>query len=436
MGAEAEAPRVLFEVSTTLAFAGRNAVGIVRVEREIAARLRALADPAVCFVLLRDERLQALAPEQLAQALTPPPQHLRTSPAQHPRPATLWQQRAGRFARQLARVLAAVLPARQRDRLRRWRQTRRLPQIAGETITPRPGDVLVLVGLLWNFLDCAALAALRRQSGLAVVTLIHDLIPLRFPAFTGDDRGFYARFFAELAVCSTRILCNSHSTEADVRSFLAASSLPPRPTALLPLGADLPLAADDAAFAGQACAELLASGRFALTVGTIDARKNHALLLDLWTDLAEEADFDLTLVVVGQPGWGAERTIARLRHEGSGSGRVLWFPELGDGALAWLYSRCHVVLFPSFYEGWGLPVTEALAHGRCVIASNRGATPEAAFGAATLLDPEDRAAWRQAILAVARAPRQSITPPPLPSWDETVRVLLAEVKAARDSRST
>ena len=84
---------------------------------------------------------------------------------------------------------------------------------------------------------------------------------------------------------------------------------------------------------------------------------------------------------------------------------IFWLRDLGDGAVSWLYERCHVALYPSLYEGWGLPVVEALQHRRPVIASNRGAVPEAGLGIAQIIDPDDLAAWCEAVAAIARAPR-------------------------------
>ena len=154
----------------------------------------------------------------------------------------------------------------------------------------------------------------------------------------------------------------------------------------------------------------------------MEIRKNHVLLIDLWKDLISEPDFDLDLVIVGMPGWGAENVVATLEGLAAFGSRILWFKNLSDAGLSWLYEHCLVVLYPSHYEGWGLPIVEALQHGRPVIASDRGAMPEAGFGAATLLDPDDRMAWQSAILGVCHGTSKvtAIKPEGLPNWDDTV----------------
>jgi glycosyltransferase involved in cell wall biosynthesis len=95
------------------------------------------------------------------------------------------------------------------------------------------------------------------------------------------------------------------------------------------------------------------------------------------------------------------------------------------------------MVYPSFAEGWGLPVVEALHCGRQVIASNRGSAIEANAGRCRLLDPDDDEAWIEAIAEVAAGARVELIPSDLPCWDETtaaverhLRRLLTEDEAA------
>jgi glycosyltransferase involved in cell wall biosynthesis len=126
-------------------------------------------------------------------------------------------------------------------------------------------------------------------------------------------------------------------------------------------------------------------------------------------------------------GWEADDVIDRLESSPLYAKRIFWLQDLSDGAVSWLYTRCHMALYPSLYEGWGLPVVEALQHRRPVIASNRGAVPEAGLGIAQIIDPDDLTAWCEAVTASDRAPRAETPQIPLPSWDEsaaTIRSIL------------
>jgi len=171
-------------------------------------------------------------------------------------------------------------------------------------------------------------------------------------------------------------------------------------------------------------------------VGTFEIRKNYSLLIDVWHDLVANDQFDLDLVIVGRLGWCVDDVVGKLYGSQLFQTRIFWMQGISDGALSWLYESCHVFLFPSLYEGWGLPVIEALQHGRPVIASNRGAVPEAALGVAHLIDPDDHDAWHGAILTAAKSPRRDINVWNIPSWDDTAAVMKKQLFDLRDSTET
>ena len=119
-----------------------------------------------------------------------------------------------------------------------------------------------------------------------------------------------------------------------------------------------------------------AEGEYVLTVGTLEPRKN----LVRTADAARRAGVELR--VVGARGWG--------RVDVGGNG-VRWLGEVADEQLAELYRGARCVAYPSLYEGFGIPVLEAMACGTPVVTSRGGATEEVADGAAVLVDPRDPA---------------------------------------------
>lgn len=179
-------------------------------------------------------------------------------------------------------------------------------------------------------------------------------------------------------------------------------------------------------------------GAYALFVGTLDPRKNIDLLLDLYQDLPPALRLAVPLVVAGFEGWKSERTIARLRDgEREGWARYLGFVD--EDALPALYAGARVFLYPSRYEGFGLPVLEAMAAGVPVICSDAASLPEVtgAGAAAVLLDCDDRPAFRHALLRAleddawcARAGRCGIERARHFSWDKTVSATLAAYRLA------
>ncbi len=224
---------------------------------------------------------------------------------------------------------------------------------------------------------------------------------------------------------SDLIFCISSCTEIDFIEFVQSINRPPVPTEIIHLGANVPALPSLEAIPGESVRVRLSSQRFALTVGTFEIRKNYSFLLDVWEELLNDPEFELDLVIVGMPGWLAEDTLERLTAMPGFGTRILWFQRLSDGGLSWLYENCHVFLYPSLYEGWGLPVAEALLHKCPTIASNRGGTPEAAFGEALLLDPDNRAAWSRALAETAKAPRRVVVfdPSRLPTWEQTAEAV-------------
>ncbi len=183
----------------------------------------------------------------------------------------------------------------------------------------------------------------------------------------------------------------------------------------------------------------LANRRFALVVGDLSPRKNLALLTRLWKSASPA---ELTLVVVG-PDSGTDAPVRDELLELEHAGRVVWIRGADDPVLRWCYERADVVLFPTFEEGFGLPLLEAMTFNAPVIASTDPALREVAAGAdgVTHLDPDADDAWRATIERVAG--RRPDIPPMLPpgaiTWDEHTDRLVTiahETVRSRSVRST
>lgn len=135
-----------------------------------------------------------------------------------------------------------------------------------------------------------------------------------------------------------------------------------------------------------------------VTVGTIEGRKNHRLLLHLWRRMATEGASDVPLlVIVGQRGWEADEAIAMLDREDGIKGHVIELGRCSDDELAAVIAGARALLMPSFAEGFGLPVAEALELGTPVIASDLAVFREFADDLPTYLDPLAEVAWKHAV---------------------------------------
>jgi glycosyltransferase involved in cell wall biosynthesis len=162
-----------------------------------------------------------------------------------------------------------------------------------------------------------------------------------------------------------------------------------------------------------------------LCLGTIEPRKNHLLLLHVWRRLAETMPGKApALVVVGRRGWENENIVDLLERGRGLAGLVHEHNALGDAQLAALLSGAQALLMPSFAEGFGMPVSEALAAGVPVIASDLAVYRESAGEVPLYLDPLDGPAWLKAVLDYAdpgskqrQAQLKRLQNWQAPSWD-------------------
>lgn len=167
----------------------------------------------------------------------------------------------------------------------------------------------------------------------------------------------------------------------------------------------------------------LAGKRFALAVGDRSPRKNLGLIVDLWPEVRRAVP-DAVLVLAGPKNWGRDtlgESVQRLAEEGS----VVFAGQVSDGELRWAYQECVALLFPSFTEGFGLPVSEACAFGANVIRSLDAAAAEAAQGRGVAVDVRDRRGWLDAIVDTFVHPRRLT--PLVADWSRAVDDVVRQV---------
>ena len=256
---------------------------------------------------------------------------------------------------------------------------------------PGPADTILSVGNYFHS-DFEAIPALKRRHGFRYVTMCHDLIPHRYPAFLKDEvvRDFRRHWQAMLPVADC-VLVLSRAVERDIRDYCRGQGLALARVAVTPPGCDMAGAAPAAALPAG-----LARGRYALFVATVEPRKGHAMILDVWKRLVDEGvpqRRGFKLAVVGKPGWKMDDVLRRLGEPAEFAGSVIYLAEASDAVLARLYRDCAFGVLPSIYEGYGMPLVESFACGRTVIASTGGSLPEVAGAFAPCLPPDDSSAW-------------------------------------------
>jgi glycosyltransferase involved in cell wall biosynthesis len=187
------------------------------------------------------------------------------------------------------------------------------------------------------------------------------------------------------------LIGNSRATLDDLASFAASRGLP-MPTALAALIAGPPIP-------DHVTPKQFDRPHF-ITVGTIEGRKNHSLLLHIWKRLVANYGSDAPLlIVVGRRGWEAGHVLAMLDRAPDLKDHVVELGACGDDELAGLIAGSRALLMPSYAEGFGLPVSEALQLGTPVIASDLAVFREFAGEIPTYLDFLDGKAWESTIMA-------------------------------------
>lgn len=217
-----------------------------------------------------------------------------------------------------------------------------------------------------------------------IVVLVHDTIPLDHPALCRPDTP--ARFRQAMQAVSAHADLVIFST-ADARQLAEAhfARFGRVPAAVVaPLGV-LTAAPEPLAFVPRR--------PYFLCLGTIEPRKNHALLLDIWQELPPPIP---QLYLVGTRGWASADLLARLDALPK-EGAVQCLSGLSDGQISSLLSDAQALLFPSLAEGFGIPLFEAAAQGRPLVLSDLPVFQEIAPDTAILLDPTDIYAWRETI---------------------------------------
>ncbi|MFT8245134.1 glycosyltransferase family 4 protein [Roseomonas sp. BN140053] len=232
-----------------------------------------------------------------------------------------------------------------------------------------------------------------RARGCAFVPLIHDLIPATHPEYARPGQsGRHLRRIGTTAALADGVIVNSAHTALALSPHLRARALPP-PVLVAPLGIDpLPSAARTAA------GPVLPLEPYFITLGTIEPRKNHLLLLHLWRDLVRQQGVDAPrLLLVGRRGWENENVVDILERSPSLRGAVHELGSVPDNRVWDLLRGARALLFPSFAEGYGLPLAEALAIGVPAICSDLPALREVGGVVPDYLDPLDGAGWRDLV---------------------------------------
>lgn len=231
-----------------------------------------------------------------------------------------------------------------------------------------------------------------RAEGARFICLVHDLIPIEFPEYARPNgAATHQRRIRTMAALADGLIANSEATARSMTRFLNGSR-PAPPLRIAHLGCD-PLPGGDEAAPPM-------PRPYFVVLSTIEPRKNHLLLLNIWRRMIETLGPDRTphLAIVGRRGWENENVVDMLERCVAIQDHVHEFSGLSDRSVSMLLRHARALLCPSFAEGFGMPVTEALLCGTPVICSDLPALREAGGMVPDFIDPLDGPEWIRAIM--------------------------------------
>lgn len=251
----------------------------------------------------------------------------------------------------------------------------------------RSGDVLVNIGASWEHIKFGpTVRELKKRYGLKFALLVHDILPITHPHHVSPGHiPNFRNWLEEMATTWDLVMTPSDYTAVSLKDHLVGQGLSPPPIVKIPFGAGFTPQNH------QPTVLPIETSPYVLYVSTIEVRKNHMQLLRIWQRLVEKHGPEKVpvLVLAGKYGWEIDEFKAKLHATRFLDNMIKVVDDLSDGQIDQAYRDCLFTVFPSFCEGWGLPVSESLYHGKYCVASNATSIPEVAGNLADYFSADD-----------------------------------------------
>jgi len=312
---------------------------------------------------------------------------------------------------------------------------------AASTAEPaiRTGDSILSLSLTWGYEGYWEALGAEKTGGARMVQLVHDIAPITQPQWLAAEWKEMATSWLDgVTRRADLILTVSRFQRREIEAYLDCTRLRSPPVRAIRLGDNPPLLAAGSPLSSTAGLDQAVGRPFVLCVSGFYPRKNHQALQLAWRGLvAVLGDSCPRLVLVGPSPTVAPELLAQILADPMIKSHVQVLHDVTDEALGRLYRACLFTVYPSFYEGWGLPVAESLGLGRYCIASSAGPLQEIGGELIDYVDPADPstllAALRRAIQdpAYVAAREAAIKASYRPhDWGDTASEILGHVSAA------
>jgi len=303
----------------------------------------------------------------------------------------------------------------------------------------KSGDACISLCLTHNCRGYWRTVTANRPPDVPFLQLIHDIGEVTQPQWTPRHWDGFDGWLRDVVRHATRLSTVSRFQQTEILRYLRSTGLPDMTVDVITLGDDpVLLKADRCAPTDRL--ETVLNVPFVLCVSGFNARKNHSALYQVWRRLSVHLGEKCPrLVMVGEAPQMELPAVSQFERDPLTKHRAVMLFDAGDDELAQLYRRCLFTVYPSFYEGWGLPVSESLAFGRYCIASSAASLPEVGGEFVDYIDPFDQMEFFSKTLNAienpdyVRARDQFIQRNYVPrSWADTAKGLMISIAKARD----
>lgn len=273
----------------------------------------------------------------------------------------------------------------------------------GEQVEPTTGDVVLSAGASWDIPGLNDCLRHVRERGAKISVLFYDTIPDKFPYFYGP--GFpdiYRNWLRDILSIAETSFSISENTKRDVIEFAERNRIPAPAISIIRLGDEIHREPTGSVTPRP---EIAGLGRYVLTVGTVECRKNHIALVNAYRLMASEGRRDIPkLVIVGRQGWLDYSIQFQIENDPVISDSIVLMSDVSDGELDYLYSNAMFTVYPALYEGWGLPVAESLRYGKQCVTSPTSSMTEIAPDLTRFAHPLKVEEWARQIEALSHDP--------------------------------
>lgn len=231
-------------------------------------------------------------------------------------------------------------------------------------------DVFFDLDSVWNNrIRRSFLLPILKRQGVKIVVHVYDIIPVLFPEFCDQETTIrFLDYLGAHLLYADCVIANTKSTLNDIRALCQRLQTEMPKEHVVPLGSDFHVAGLHTACRSDLCTVDLPRSPYLLAVGTIEPRKDHSFLLDAYEKSLRELGFEL--VFAGRPGWNVENLMDRIHSLNRVDEHFHYYASADDSLISYLYANAFFTVFPSRYEGYGLPIIESICRGTPVLAND------------------------------------------------------------------